>query len=191
MAFMLYRLDPSRRMLGYYAELVDHVSLWGTNGAVARCAEGSIRRGGKWRVTEADLLADLVPRVAHLEPAAAAEFAVLDDLVPKGPEITIGRILEVRGYLQNDYNPILITMQQVLNLDEDQARSGNAEDLKKSIPVPPASAPVIRTINYLWKGWRPPRSFGGALLWPEHWQYLTASCERSNLGIQPPAFGRG
>jgi len=130
--------------------------------------------GGAWCVTEADLL-----RCARLP---VADGVILDDLVPKGPEILMGRILEIRGYLDDPctsdpgerYNPILITMEAVLHLDPREAPKDPAERdrLKAAIPVPKTPGTRIRTFNYLWKSWCPPRSFNGALLWDRHWDQL-------------------
>lgn len=173
MAFLLYRIHNPSNSFIRETPLVNRFSLWGTNGVIARCAARQILSERQWQVNEAELLADLVPRIHDPDSADPTGFAILDDLVPNGPEVIVGRILHIRGYLSKGYNPILITMREVLNLTPDQIGTQSTEQLKVSIRLPPESAPLIRTINYLVQGWRPSRAFSGALLWPQYWEYLT------------------
>lgn len=181
MAFWLYRFDTSANCFCRDTELTGRYTLWGKNGAVAECAEPKVSRLGPWRVTEEELLRQLLPRIYTSGTLDPTGFAIVDDLVPGGPEIRVARIKEVRGYLTEvrmaegrteRYNPILFVMDELLYLDPADLLEAEKEELKRCIVFSPEPR-VIRSINYLIHGWRPPRRFGGALLWPDHWEYLT------------------
>ncbi len=132
-------------------------------------------------MTETALLADLLPRVGGLQRATGDEFAILDDLVPgtnsKVPvERTVARLVKLDGLgLFQDYNPFVFTMREVLNAPvpaDAEERDRWVRPGLESIPLERDDARLIRSVNYLWRGWQPPRSFSGALLWPEHWEQL-------------------
>ncbi len=180
MSFLLYRIDDAGRQYHREKELVGELSLWGKKGSVARCVGSRGVKTGGWSVTAKDMLAELVPRKFGKD-ANPEHFAILDDLVPNGPERIVGRIDKIKGYLDNGhdpdnaYNPIIIIMTEVIHVqppnDPIAQKSFKAPPLEP-LDVPGGNARIIRTINYLWNNWQPPRSFAGALLWPEHWEYL-------------------
>jgi len=180
MAFLLYdvRSDAEgKTRFEFRSELKGETSLWRTGGPVARSARyNGASDDGPWVITEADLLNALLP-------SGSSPTAILDDLVPRGPEIRVGRILEIRGFLDSPYtdkpteryNPILITMEEILHLRPNAAPQDplEREKCKHSILMPSPPVRRIRTINYLWHSWRPPRSFSGAILTDDQWNYLT------------------
>jgi len=171
MAFLLYRIDSGSKVCRFVADLKDHNSLWGQTGAVARLAgQGSAANGsgGPWCITDVQLLSDLVPRVAEqlkmqLNPS---ECMILDDLLPRGQQTLIAKIVQINGFLAGgprDYNPILFTFD--LLVDE------LGQLPRQEVPIPP-SPPRVRSIGYLLNKWDPPGPFRGALLWEAQWQYF-------------------
>jgi hypothetical protein len=112
-----------------------------------------------------------VPRIALLKSANLDDFAIIDDLVPGGPEVLLGRIVEVKGYLLQGHNPVLITMSQILSLD-DEPDETKRQEAKKRVAPHAGNAPVIRSIVRLRNGWAPAGRFQAALLWPKQWDHL-------------------
>jgi hypothetical protein len=185
MAFLLYRIDGAAGCFRKVTELSGRLSLWGENGAVARCASRQLSGSGAWRATEVELLGQLLPLVAGHQSADPVHFALLDDLVPRGPERLLGRIVDINGYLDGHYNPVLITFAEVLNAQPPEDPAGRASFARPGIdmvPLPLGQCNVIRTVNYLWRRWRPPRSFSGALLWPQHWEHFRALPDPPGIG---------
>ncbi|MGA9643856.1 MAG: hypothetical protein WBQ72_20835 [Terriglobales bacterium] len=184
--FSLYRLQGDGQY-HYELGLYGATSLWGKNGAVASCAVPKLAKAGghgAWRVSEGELIAAIGKA---LNKSLDGSYALVDDLAPKGPEILMARILAIRGFLdesedQSDaddcFNPILIVMQEILSKGKREicARE-ERERLKRTFPKNPEKEATIRTINYLWHSWQPPRSFSGALLWPKHWEAVTSELE--------------
>ncbi len=173
MSFLLYRIDEASHRYCGKEELVGAFSLWGKNGSVARCVGSQSVKTGGWCVTAKNLLADLVPRKAG-ENANPEHFVILDDLVPKGPERIVGRIDQINGYLDNDFNPMIITMTEVIYWQppDRDARGASERPSLESPDVPGGNARIIKTINYLWNKWQPPGSFRGPILFRKHWEYL-------------------
>jgi hypothetical protein len=175
MAFLLFHVDPQASCYRLVAELISTTSLWGRSGVLSSCAARQSQGPGPWTATEADLLGELLHRIPALAPHSIANLAILDDLVPRGPERIVGRIVRINGYLDGEYNPLLITMSEVLNVHpptNPQERATFVRPELGEIPLPGDDRPLIRTVNYLLDRWRPPRAFSGALLWPRHWDYL-------------------
>ena len=89
-------------------------------GRVARCAGGAKRTKGPWQVTEADLLADLLPHMPRANRRPPSDFALLVYLV-SSPELLVAWVAKVAGLLKHNYNPVLLTFQEVLAVDADAA----------------------------------------------------------------------
>ncbi len=167
---LLYRIDQERGVYDLVGRIRGHYALWGPKGAVARCARST---HGPWQVTEADLLADLLPRIARANSQATTDFALLEYLV-SSPELLIARVLKVTGFLKHNYNPVLFTFQEVLALPAEAAkklRAGAVFPLD-TVPIPSETTQLIRKVSYLVKDWEASAFFGGALWWPEHWDYF-------------------
>jgi len=171
--FLLYRIDRERCVYDLVGRIRGHYALWGSNGAVARCAGGAKRITGPWQVTEADLLADLLPRVARTNGRPPSDFALLAYLV-SSPELLVARVVKVAGLLKHNYNPVLLTFEEVLAVDADAAtklRARTAFPLV-TVPIPDEGTRLIRRVSYLVNEWEASAPFGGALWWPEHWDYF-------------------
>ena len=171
--FLLYRIDQERRVYDLVGRIRGNYALWGSNGAVARCAGGSQHPKGPWQVTEADLLADLLPRMLRANDQPTSGFALLEYLV-SNPELLIARVVNVTGFLKHNYNPVLFTFQEVLALHPDAARKLRAATAFPlvTVPIPQETTRVIRRVSYLVNDWEASAFFGGALWWPEHWDYF-------------------
>jgi len=170
MAFMLYSVD--NQSYSFEFELRGQMSLWGKNGIVAKCAIAldRISSQGPWSITEREIL-DSINQDDNT--------AILDDLVPKGPEVLVGRIKTISGFLDhsctsdpNDrYNPILITMEELLSVAPGPGLVERYK-MKQVIAFPSQPPKIIRSVNYLVHSWRPSGTFRGALLWERHWNHL-------------------
>lgn len=68
-------------------------------------------------------------------------------------------------------------MEEVLHINPEHAPTDPAErqNVKHSFQVPHPRGPTLRTVNYLWRSWRPPRAFSGAFLSNHHWTFF---CQR-------------
>jgi hypothetical protein len=175
MSFLLYDLRTENSLQTHFlfrSSLRGRTSLWGADGIVARSVRGKRVTEGPWCLTEREIL-------TAIPSSDPDRTAILDDLVPKGPETRVGRILEIKGVLdppfcadQNErYNPILITMEEVLSLPPNTRRP-DVQDVKRVIPVPDPPGIRLRSVNYLWRSWMPPGAFRGALLTDDHWRFL-------------------
>ena len=91
MSFTLYKIDRSAAKFVRHQE-IDSV-LWKKNGKVASAAHRIIKEDGQWELGERELLAEL--------GKAVGEYAIIDDLVPNGPEILMGRIVRIQGWLRD------------------------------------------------------------------------------------------
>lgn len=171
--FLLYRIDQERGFYELVGRLRGQHSLWGPKGSVARCAGASKHTQGPWQVTEAELLADLLPRMRRGNDQPASDFALLEYLV-SGPELLIARLVKVTGFLRHNYNPILFTFQEVLAASPEASAALRARTTFPlvTVPIPQGPTRVIRRVSYLVKEWDASAFLGGALWWPEHWEYF-------------------
>ena len=139
----------------------------------SRTAGAAKRTKGPWQATEADLLADLLPRMPRANRRPPSDFALLAYLV-SSPELLVARVVKVAGLLKHNYNPVLLTFQEVLALEADavtQLRARTAFPLV-TVPIPDDGTRLIRRVSYLVNDWEASAPFGGALWWPEHWHYF-------------------
>ena len=174
MPFFAYTINAGRFVRHSDSQLI----LCGKHGVLTRCAAPKVPQGGKWRVTEQELLSSLEL------PGGAEAYALVDDLVPRGPEVNLARVHEVRGYLEETdstddaerYNPILFTMEEIFYLNPEEAPKSETEReaLKLSIPVPRTPGKRIRSLGYLLKSWQPSRGFQGAFLQDHHWNFFSS-----------------
>jgi hypothetical protein len=119
------------------------------------------------------LLNDIVPQIVPTQGVNPADYAILDDLVPKGPDTLIARIVQINGVLnQYGYNPILFTFDLLVNKPGKQGAkpARTSRPPQQELPIP-SSADRVRSINRL-KNWTTTGSFSGALLWDQHWLYF-------------------
>jgi hypothetical protein len=193
MSFYLYTIHD--KQLVRERELLYGV-LWGRDGAVATCGRSKVlpNCGGPWCVTEIELLRHMkdqhqsVPDFGNDEPGnpKLVQYAIIDDLVPRGPDIAMARIKRIRGFLDppyprpasdpnntdDRYNPFIVEMEEVLSVPYWDAPKEPAErdEVKRTISIRPGE--VIRSISYFRMGWTPAGRFNAALLWPRHWNCL-------------------
>jgi hypothetical protein len=188
MAFMLYHyINGEFHFLRDLQGRTAQSKLWGKGQLVEKCARKKARNGGPWHVTEREVLDCLDP------PEGAANCAILDDLVTRTRaaqgerrELRVARVLEIRGYLDGPYtnkpgdcyNPILITMEEVLHVRPDQIPTRSRSELRETI-VPTHKGARVRSFNYLWNSWCTSGRFRGALLEDRHWDCLIGSRSRT------------
>jgi hypothetical protein len=162
--FALYRVDNSLMKF-----VLDRpCALWGKNGAVASAARGIIKEDGQWGLGERDLLAQM--RISLND-----DYAIIDDLVPKGPEILLGRIVSIRGWLRDGYNPLGFRMERVLCIDEEAGKLMSESERcekKHAFEITIQDHPLIRSIGYLINDWQTAGPFRGALLAEDQWDYF-------------------
>lgn len=193
MSFYLYTIHD--KQLARERELSYGV-LWGRDGAVATCGRSKVlpNCGGPWCVAEIELLRHMknqhqnLPDFGNDEPGnrKLVQYAIIDDLIPRGPDIAMARIKCIRGFLDppyprpgsdpnntdDRYNPFIVEMEEVLSVPYWDAPKEPAErdEAKRTIPI--GTGKVIRSISYFTMGWTPAGPFNAALLRPEHWNCL-------------------
>jgi hypothetical protein len=160
--FALYKIDKSALRF----VLDKPCALWGKNGIVAKAARGVLKEDGQWELGERDLLSEM--------KMPTDEYAIIDDLVPTGPEILMGRIISICGWLREGYNPVGFRMKQVFSVGEQDGKlmsESERSEPKQAFEIPVQGTP-IRSIGYLINGWQTARPFRGALLANDQWEYF-------------------
>jgi hypothetical protein len=191
MSFYLYTLHENQFIR---ERQLPSGALWAEHGAVATCGRSKVSptSGGLWCVNETDLLRFLhLPDFGNDEPTNPnlLQYALIDDLVPNGPDIAMARVKRIKGFLDKPYcgspcdptntddryNPFIIEMEEVLlipswELPKDVTiRNKRKENISSAI----TPSKVIRSVSYFRNGWRLAGRLNAALLWSEHWTALT------------------
>jgi hypothetical protein len=175
MPFYIYRHEVNQYC---HLDLKGEIPLWGKSGVVAACSEQG--GGEKWSVTSSQLLEGLVRKMWLAEDPS--KLALIDDLVPRGPETRYAEIVRIDGFLEKGYNPfvergynpLLFTFNVVLYEKGPPGAKAEKKNREPRPVLPVRSAHErVRSFGYLYKNWRS-RGFSGALLWDNHWRYLTS-----------------
>ncbi len=177
MPFLLYQIDPQR---GVY-DFVDHLEgLWRRGGPVEMLGRPAAERNGRWTLTASDLIAQLLHERPSLLSSSSHGYAILDDLVPRGPEVFYARVLEIVGCYDKGYIPFMIVMSQVLYEpppEPDAKGSKERRPPRRQLPLEPPNAPELRSFHHLIEkspgaGWLPSRGFAGPILTKDQWTFF-------------------